>query len=42
MLANKNYHSVSFAFCDYFLEYPWKKTKVSSVALIVNFQKTRA
>lgn len=42
MLANKIYHSVSFAFCGYFLEYPWKKTKVSSVALTVNFQKIRA
>lgn len=37
MLANKNYHSVSFAFCGYFLEYPWKKTKIVSV----NFQKPR-
>ena len=34
MLANKNYHSVSF--CGYFLQHPWKKTKVVSVALTVN------
>lgn len=39
MLANKIYHSVSFAFCGYFLEHPWKKNKVGSIALTVNLQK---
>lgn len=39
MLANKIYHSVSFAFCGYFLEHHWKKTKIGCVASTVNFQK---
>lgn len=41
MLANKIYHSVSFAFCGYFLEHHWKETKIGCVASTVKFPKKR-